>query len=200
MTKKSLKPVLLEAGLKHVLHHGYCASSVRDITAFAEVPLGCFSNHFSSKEAFAEEILALYFSRMREYIRQTLEDESLSPLEKLNAYIDLITKKLEVDDFKRGCLIGDMSLELSIINERICSILLSIYSEWEKPFIAVITQAQKEGTATLAFSAQDITVFFLSAWEGAIMRMKVERNGKPLLLFKRIVFSTLFNNPSHQEK
>ena len=38
--------------------------------------------------------------------------------------------------------------------------------------------------------------FLLSSWEGAILRMKVERNAEPLERFKRIVFVTVFKEPS----
>ena len=45
---------------------------------------------------------------------------------------------------------------------------------------------------------QDLAEFLLSSWEGAILRMKVERTAEPLERFKRIAFATVFKEPSHE--
>jgi len=47
-----------------------------------------------------------------------------------------------------------------------------------------------------AFAPEELAEFLLSSWEGAILRMKVERNGEPLERFKRIAFATTFRDPS----
>lgn len=57
MSKPSLQEDLLDVGLKVMFRSGYTCASVRDICEAAGVPLGSFTNHFRSKEAFAEEVL-----------------------------------------------------------------------------------------------------------------------------------------------
>ena len=51
---------------------GYGGASVRDIVRAAGVPQGSFTNHFTSKEAFAQEVLDRYFSLVRGNIEKTL--------------------------------------------------------------------------------------------------------------------------------
>ena len=43
-----------------------------------------------------------------------------------------------------------------------------------------------------AFDATDLAEFLLASWEGAILRMKVERGPDALERFKKIAFQTVF--------
>ena len=60
------------------------------------------------------------------------------------------------------------------------------------PFADCIAEGQAAGDITDRFSALDLADFLLSSWQGAMLRMKVERSPEPLERFKRIVFSTTF--------
>ena len=68
--------------------------------------------------------------------------------------------------------------------------LQQIYAEWLKPFAACIAQAQAAGELATDFKPLDLADFLISSWEGAILRMKVERSAAPLERFKRIAFRT----------
>src|SRR5713101_3401406 len=76
MSKPSLREDLLNAGLKVMFRSGYTAASVRDIVQAAGVPLGSFTNHFRSKEAFSLEVLERYFTLVRENIEKTLRNDA----------------------------------------------------------------------------------------------------------------------------
>src|SRR5256885_2012204 len=45
------------------------------------------------------------------------------------------------------------------------------------------------------FDATELAEFLLASWEGAILRMKVERSPAALERFKTIVFETVFQQP-----
>jgi TetR/AcrR family transcriptional repressor of nem operon len=111
MGKPSLRDKILDAGLKVMFRRGYIGSGVRDVMAEASAPLGSFTNHFRSKELFARDVLDRYFDHVRRLVAQALDDQSLSPRERLRRYLDIITERLAADGFTRGCLIGDFSLE-----------------------------------------------------------------------------------------
>ena len=119
MPKPSHREKLLHEGLKVVLAQGYCGASVRDIVRAAGVPQGSFTNHFASKEAFAQEVLERYFSLVRGNIDKTLRNDSLPPLGRLRAWIDLQIAFLKKGDCRTGCLIGNFSIEASDQSELI---------------------------------------------------------------------------------
>jgi TetR/AcrR family transcriptional regulator, transcriptional repressor for nem operon len=196
MPKPSNRDRILEAGLKVMFRQGYGGAGVRDIVAEASAPQGSFTNHFRSKEDFAREVLDLYFDHTKRAVVEALEDRSLGPRERLRRYLDIITGRLAGAEFGRGCLIGDFSLEAAPQSEMLRTRLAEIFAEWRSPFAACIAEGQGVGEIARTFAPEDLAEFLLSSWEGAILRMKVERNVEPLERFKRIVFATVFKEPS----
>jgi TetR/AcrR family transcriptional repressor of nem operon len=196
MARASLRDSILDAGLKVMVRKGYAGAGVRDIVAEAPAPQGSFTNHFRSKEEFAREVLDLYFARLKRLVAEALDDGGLSPRERLRRYLDIITRRLAGDEFSRGCLIGDFSLEAVAESETLRARLGEIFAEWRAPFAACIAEGQAMGEIDGAFAPEELAEFLLSSWEGAILRMKVERNAEPLERFKRIAFATTFRDPS----
>ncbi len=196
MPKPSLKDNILDAGLTAMFRTGYHGTSVRDVTSAAGAPQGSFTNHFRSKEAFASEVLGRYFDHTRGLVAEALEDSSLTPRARLRRYLDIITDKLEADGFGRGCLIGDLSLEASGSSEMLRAQLANIFAEWRAPFAACIADAQNLGEIAGDFEPDELADFLLASWQGAILRMKVDRNPKALERFKTIAFQTVFREPS----
>ncbi len=195
MPKPSNRGRILEAGLEVMFRKGYLGAGVRDIVAEASAPQGSFTNHFRSKEAFAREVLDLYFDHTKRFVAETLENRDFTPRERLRRYLDIITDRLAGAKFARGCLIGDFSLEAAPHSEALRARLAEIFAEWRAPFAACIAEGQGAGEIADTFAADELAEFLLSAWEGAILRMKVERNAEPLERFKRIVFATVFKEP-----
>jgi len=192
MSKPSFREDILDAGLEVMLRAGYEGASVRDICAAAGAPHGSFTNHFKSKEAFAQEVLDRYFAHTKEMVNEALGDASLGPRARLRRYLDIISGVLADDKWNRGCLIGDFSLETTSQSELLRERLEAIFQEWRSPFASCIAEAQAAGEIDSAFDPLDLAEFLLASWEGAILRMKVERGPAALERFKNIAFQTIF--------
>ena len=195
MGRRSLRDDILQAGLRVMFRSGYRGASVRDICATAGAPQGSFTNHFRSKEAFATEVLDRYFDYLKGLTAQALKDVTLTPRQRLKRYLDIISDKLQRDSWRIGCLIGDLSLEASSHSNRLRKRLDSIFQNWRKPFASCIAEAQSAGEVDSQFDATELAEFLLASWEGAILRMKVERRPAALERFKTIVFETVFKKP-----
>src|SRR6266566_5472491 len=195
MGRRSLRNQILRAGLPVLFRSGYHAASVRDICAAAGAPQGSFTNHFRSKEAFAVEVLNRYFDYLKDMVAAALTDETLTPRQRLRRYLDVITEKLERDRWMIGCLIGDFSLQVSSHSRLLRKRLDSIFREWRTLFASCIAAAQSAGEVDSHFDATELAEFLLASWEGAILRMKVERSPAALERFKTIVFETVFKKP-----
>ena len=192
MGRRSLRNQILRAGLPILFRSGYHAASVRDICAAAGAPQGSFTNHFRSKEAFAVEVLNRYFDYLKDMVAAALTDETLTPRQRLRRYLDVITEKLERDRWMIGCLIGDFSLQVSSHSRLLRKRLDSIFREWRTLFASCIAAAQAAGEVDSRFDATELAEFLLASWEGAVLRMKVERSPAALERFKTIVFETVF--------
>src|SRR5881275_234973 len=113
MAKASHRDSILDAGLRVMFRKGFVGAGVRDIVLEAAAPQGSFTNHFRSKEAFAGEVLDGYFDYLGDIVQATLGDRSRSPVGRIRRYFEVITGKLKAEKWALGCLIGNLSLEVS---------------------------------------------------------------------------------------
>ncbi len=188
----SLREDILNAGLKVMFQSGYVGATVRDICRMAGAPHGSFTNHFRSKEQFAKEVLDRYFANLQGHVREALDDKSLTPRQRLERYLEIISGVLADEKWNRGCLIGDFSLETVSQSKPLRQRLEAIFKEWRGPFASCIAEAQAIGEIESTFDPTDLAEFLLSSWEGAILRMKVERGPAALERFRKIIFQTVF--------
>lgn len=110
---------LLRAGTQFLHKVGYSAAGVQDIAGAAHVPKGSFYNYFGSKEAFAKESVDFYFKSGLKEIQEILGDTQVSPLKRLQNYFEKRINDFEKDDFLKGCLMGNLSLEVADHSETI---------------------------------------------------------------------------------
>lgn len=191
MARHSNKQALLDAGLRVMFKQGFNGAAVREVVAAAGVPQGSFTNHFASKEQFGKEVLDQYFGHVQRLLESSLEDRTLSPKARMERYLDLIAARLQTDGFERGCLIGDLSIEVTQTSDLIREELRTIFEQWLEPFAKCIAEGQAAGEFNTEFEPGEVADYFLASWEGAILRMKVERSIAPLNRFRKIFFSTL---------
>ena len=198
--RHSLREDILSAGLRVMFRAGYQGATVRDICAEAGAPHGSFTNHFRSKEAFAREVLDRYFANLQGTVSRALDDRSLTPRQRLERYLEIITGVLAADGWNRGCLIGDFSIETPGESPSLRERLEAIFKEWRTPFAACIAEAQAMGEIDSTFEPVELAEFLLASWEGAILRMKVERGPAALERFRRIVFQTVFKERKDEKR
>ena len=191
MARPSLREKIVESGLTTLHRQGFTASGVRDITAAAGVPHGSFTNHFRSKEAFGIAVLDLYYQRTEAIFELTLRDATRPPAERLRAYFDAITDFLAEVGWRHGCMISNMSLETAEHSEPLRERLGEIFRGLTRGFAEAVRAAQVAGAVRDDLDAADLADVLLSAWNGAMLRMKVERSPAPLDRFKRVFLSTL---------
>src|SRR5438094_2625223 len=192
MGRRSLRNDILQAGLRVMFRSGYRGASVRDICAAASAPQGSFTNHFRSKEAFAGEVLDRYFDHTKALVAEALDNVSQSPRQRLMRYLDIITDRLEADEFARGCLIGDFSLEAAPVSEMLRDRLVAIFMEWRGLFAVCIDEAQTSGEIDSTFAPDELADFLLASLEGAILRMKVTSTAEPPQRINSIAFATVY--------
>ncbi|MCW5297154.1 TetR/AcrR family transcriptional regulator [Herbaspirillum lusitanum] len=192
MSKPNTRDQIFDAALKLLLERGFNASSVQDITVEAGVPKGSFYNHFESKEALAAEIVSDYASR-RSTLREILADDRLPALERLRGYFTALNQRLVDRGFQHGCMIGNMTAELSEQSPVIREQLLRIYGNWSTALEYAITAGQQDGSIPNQLSAKTLAGFLLNAWEGATLRVRVERSPDAFDQFMEVVFNKVLS-------
>jgi len=186
MGRPSVRHLIVEAGLRVFLRGGFTASSVQDITDEAGVPKGSFYNHFESKEALGAEIVDLYAEGGES--RAALKDESLPPLERLRRHFAGLSDMYRASDLASGCLLGNFSAEVADSSPLIRQRLAAVFDRWTREMEVAIVEAQRRGEVSADAKARDLAAFLLDAYEGAILRVRVEKSPKAFDRFMTLAF------------
>ena len=195
MARTSWREKIVESGVRTVHELGYAGAGIRDITSEAGVPQGCFTNHFRSKEAFGVAVVDRYHEGLQSLMDRTLRDPARAPVARLRAYFDAQAEKLAAAGWRYGCLIGNLCLEVAEGNELLRERLAMVSDALTRSFAETVRAGQAAGEIRRDLDADDVATFLLSSWEGAMMRMKVDRSPRPIEQFERVLFATVLAAP-----
>jgi TetR/AcrR family transcriptional repressor of nem operon len=189
--KLGVRENLIEAGLKLIHADGYSASGIQSIVEQADVPKGSFYTYFASKEAFGSEVIDAYSDRGLARLRTFLCNTEVTPVARLKAYFDDRIAAFRKSNFARGCLLGNFSAEAADHSAMIRQQLAKHFKSWSAVFELCISDGQKIGEISPEFSAAALADFLLNSWEGALLRMRADKNDAALREFQKIVFGSL---------
>lgn len=182
---------LIRVGVRMLHESGYTATGIKEIVDAAEVPKGSFYNHFESKEAFGKEVVDFYFGSGLVELRALLENGDIPPLQRLRNYFDERIRTFQETGYVRGCLMGNLSLEIADHSTSIRDSLAAHFQTWSGLFEACIAEAQETGAIASRQPASLLAQFLLNSWEGALLRMRAEKSDVPLREFTEVVFGSL---------
>jgi TetR/AcrR family transcriptional repressor of nem operon len=177
--KTDIPKRLIEAGYALFAKQGYNATGIQQITEQAGVPKGSFYNHHESKEAFAAQIIAHYAVWTENHWNTGLQEAPSEPLETIRHLFQRFIRHHEQAACP-GCLVGNFAGEVSDSSELCRQAMASVMQQWQTRLAALIKQAQVAGTVRADMPAEQLAGFFWDAWEGAVLRMKVEHSAQPL--------------------
>src|SRR5258708_23235 len=122
---------LLHAGGQVAHRMGFNATGVQDIVRAADVPKGSFYSYFDSKEAFAAELLEAFWEAIERRYGDVMYDARVKPLARIERFFRLLAEDHAASEFRFGCLIGNLSLELANTSTEVRNVLKRILARWE---------------------------------------------------------------------
>jgi TetR/AcrR family transcriptional regulator, transcriptional repressor for nem operon len=176
-----VKENLLEVGTTLFCEHGYHGTGIQEIVDAMGVPKGSFYNYFKSKEDFAAEIVKHYADHVSEVwkllIARGPDDD---PFKMLRNVFESMVQGQDACRVKTGCLIGNLAGELAESSE-ICRVTLkSVMVNWCDRVAYHLERAQVQGTVRRDIQAVELAQFCWDAWEGSLLRMKIENSTEPI--------------------
>lgn len=156
---------------------GYAATGVQEIVDTAGLPKGSFYNHFKAKETLALEVLDRYASGSG---RERLSEASVAPLRRITEHFEFMAGRYERRGYEKGCLIGNLSAEVTDKTPKLRAALGQALDEWTGELTAALAEGQATGEVDARLDAGQAARFLINSWEGAIVRMKVAGTRQPL--------------------
>lgn len=173
---------ILEIAANLIHEHGYNNLGIKKILDEAKIPKGSFYHYFESKEDLALSVIDYHIENTRGFI-STFEKN----LDGLRAFFNSYFKRLTDMEYKRGCAIGNLALELSDEMESARLKLLEWFSVFEDGIYEMLLNSNLEQS----IDERTLASFIVSAFEGVILKAKLEKNQIPIEEFEHYVFKVL---------
>ncbi|MBI5256502.1 MAG: TetR/AcrR family transcriptional regulator [Burkholderiales bacterium] len=186
---------LLSAGLALFLRQGYNATGIQQLTDQAGVPKGSFYNHFASKEAFAAAIVERYAQNMQRSWERMMASAPPQPMAAIRHVFAQMLAYHERAACPAGCLIGNFAAEITLSSEACRQGLLAAQLGWRQRLAGLVAGAQASGDIRRDIDATALAALAWAAWEGALLRMKVEHSVQPLRDSVALLLDHLFRPP-----
>ena len=178
--KQINKHNLLDEGVALLMRQGYHGTGLKEILDAVNIPKGSFYNYFGSIENFAAEVIVHYITPYLNQLNQYLDESEGNAVAALNRYIEESIAELERTDFKGGCLLGNLMGELSDTSD-LCRIALqNALNDYRNVWEEGLRRGQKEKRIREDKSANEMADIWVNAWQGALLRMKIEQSTEPL--------------------
>ncbi len=178
--KQINKHNLLDEGVALLMRQGYHGTGLKAILDAVNIPKGSFYNYFGSKENFAAEVIVHYITPYLNQLNHYLDESEGNAVAALNRYIEESIAELERTDFKGGCLLGNLMGELSDTSD-LCRIALqNALNDYRNVWEEGLRRGQTEKRIRADKSANEMADLWVNAWQGALLRMKIEQSTEPL--------------------
>ncbi len=170
------------------MEQGYHGTGIKDILSAVDIPKGSFYHYFSSKEAFGAEVIHHYIEPFIQQLESFLNQPDLDPVTALQRYFEALIEELMDNDFKGGCLLGNLMGEIGDTSDTCRKALQEALHKYRDKISQGLIQAQEQHLIRTDRNAETLADFIVDYWQGALLRMKIERSPAPLHTFMTQVF------------
>lgn len=176
MNQKHSKQEILLEGISLFRQKGYHHVGIQEVLNTCGIPKGSFYNYFKNKEDYGLQALALYGKSMLELIRRFTRDEALSPMERINNYLELTLQANAEEEMRFGCLSMNLATELAGYKDNFALLNDQIFQYWIQEIANCLEEGQELGEVNTNYDAAELAEFLYLNIFGAYARGKMERD------------------------
>jgi len=186
--KESIKNKILETGAEIIHLKGFNHTGTHEILSAAGVPKGSFYHYFKNKEDFGLQVIDYFNQYFSLSCTDILEDAARSPLQKIRLILQRFIEFFGSKDCAYGCPIGNLSQEMGDLSPPFQAKLKEAMDAMVDMYAGIIQEGQNSGEISPRLDSKNAAEFLVSSWEGALLRMKIEKSLEPLENHQRFIF------------
>ena len=180
---------IIDKGCGLMLKQGYGGTGISEIAKEVGMPKGSFFNYFQSKEDFVIQTLHHYTDKVLIGMQKTLRDENLSPLQRLKKYYRSNVKAYtQTQNFKGGCFLNILSLEMSDHNSLISDTLKICFESLVDEIAHCIQLAQEANEIDKKHDPKMLATFIDNSWRGYLTTSRSTKDKRAAKTFVEYVF------------
>lgn len=186
---------LLAAGAELFGQKGFNGCGLAEVLQHAGVPKGSFYHYFGSKEEFGVALIERARDEHLDEMKPMLGDRRTSPVQRLRNIFEHARAQCAESGRNAECLIPKLALETANLSEPVHAAVKCAYQQWSAMLAQVIREGQALGEIDKKHDADRLGNVLVMLWEGAAIRMQIDRNIAALDDFQAFVFDTLLARP-----
>ena len=176
-TAPGTREKLIATAMDLFVHQGYGATGIAQILTHADVNAGSLYHFFPTKE---DLLLATLEERKRllwPEVLQPIWDRNSDPIERVFGLMDGYRQMLLLTEFRHGCPIGNLALELGESHPQVRKTLAELFDLWQDAVRDCFVAAA--GRLPVGCDARELANFVLITMEGAVMVARTHRTIEP---------------------
>lgn len=168
---------ILETARRLFHEQGFHATGISTILREAGVNSGSLYHHFASKDALLLGVLGHYLELLRPAVMNPAEQAAADPIERVFALLALYRQGIISTDFRMGCPIGNLALEVADDHPEARSLIDQNFRNW----MAVVKGWLDAGADRLPDSVDraELATLILTVMEGGLMQARAARSIEP---------------------
>lgn len=151
---------VMESAMILFWEKGYQATSMSDLSRAMDLRPGSIYGAFGSKHELLMELIEFYVEKVAEKVQATFA-EAPSEREGFRRMFHSMIGDMVCDEKPRGCLLINLLIELSTIDEKAAARLRSHLDQKRKFFEAILVVARQKGTLKNQNSDHDLALFLM---------------------------------------
>ncbi|MBD9562162.1 TetR/AcrR family transcriptional regulator [Pseudomonas sp. PDM09] len=177
------RDALIRCGTEILTEQGFMATGIDGVLKTVGVPKGSFYHYFDSKEDFGRAVMDNYAAYFANKLKRWFLDDSMTPLQRVLAFVEDAKGGMEKYQFRRGCLVGNLSQEVTILPAGFREHLDATLFSWQQQLATCLREAQDAGELARHVDCAELAAYFWIGWEGAVLRARLVKSTAPLNTF-----------------
>ncbi|MGK9370070.1 TetR family transcriptional regulator C-terminal domain-containing protein [Melioribacter sp. Ez-97] len=187
----STKTKILQSAAFLIRKNGFNHTGIKEILDTAGVPKGSFYYYFKSKEELGIELIDFYLEFFRSKIEEITSGKSKSGIKRIKKLIAVFNDIFESENYSGGCPLCNLAQEMGDLNEKFRQKVSRAFEEIESFVKACLDDAIAAGEIDISVNTKKTAQLIVNSWEGAIMRMKLEKSLAPVKLMEKTIIDRL---------
>lgn len=188
--------ILQEA--EHLIHlRGFRGTAMEDIARACRMTKANLFHHYGSKEELG---LAVLEAKIRDYRKGRVDPlcASRDPVKAVGCMFKELGRFFDRNGCKAGCLVGNIALEMSDINEPFRKRAGLFFDEWAKGMAKCLARAREGGYFLPSLDPRAAAETIISLYEGAVMLARTRRDASVFGRVGRTAQSLLEQHRNHE--
>ncbi|MBS1705242.1 MAG: TetR/AcrR family transcriptional regulator [Armatimonadetes bacterium] len=176
-TEPSTRDRIVTTARELFFDQGYNATGISEILKKSGAHSGSLYHYFPTKEDLLMAVLQQYKELLQPMVIGPARERASQPIDRIFAVLHGYRLLLEATDFRLGCPIGNLALEVSNSHPAPRALICENFDGWMDQVRTLIEEAS--GSLPPDTDIDRLAVLLLSTMEGAVMLARTYRSFEP---------------------